>query len=243
MERLKSTEELLWIKNGVKDIDFDNFDKVGCKVLNLLPNTFERYIKIIHPIYRDNNIQDEKLLWSDTDPDDFVKFDVGERLTLKSLAKKYHLPYTKEISTWSIHHALGGIPRYLICPDEGTMDEMTLRQLVSVLECFCIGKACFFYYEVLKLIYSVGLESGEELFYKGKLEEVFSLYKMGDQMEIGSPTYWWCEDKSWCIYTDYDMDFSIVGGSDEIVDALLSNNELECIEVESTTRLDYKADK
>jgi len=42
--------------------------------------------------------------------------------------------------------------------------------------------------------------------------------------------------------TDYDLDFSLIGGNKEIIDVILSNSELECIEVDINTRIDYRAD-
>ncbi|HWO77404.1 MAG TPA: hypothetical protein VNM69_16180 [Bacillus sp. (in: firmicutes)] len=241
MIKLKDFNQFKWIQEEKESIDFENWK--GCKVSNLLPARYNHYCKIMHPIYLDSTIKDESLLWSQCNPDEPVQFVFGERLTLKELAEKYKLHYTKEISTWTISHLLGGIPRYLFIPEEGSIDEKTLRELVSVLKPFTKGIQCYFQYHLLKIVHSFPgkIENGQ--LYYGKLEDVFQLYEMGDGRRFGSPSYWWAEDKSWCLHTDFDSDFSLLGGSKEIVEALLSNYELECIEVDVSTRVDNKADK
>ncbi|GAA0339606.1 hypothetical protein GCM10008967_32450 [Bacillus carboniphilus] len=116
MERLKDFNQFTWIQEETERVDFKKWK--GCYISNLIPHRYEHYCKIMHPIYRDLNIEDETLLWSQSDPNDSTPFDFGERLTLKDLAQKYNLQYTKEIRTSTIYHLLGGYPRYLLLPDE-----------------------------------------------------------------------------------------------------------------------------
>lgn len=236
MKKLQDFKQYQWIQEETEAIDLKNWN--GCYVSNLIPHRFQHFYKIIHPIYRDLNIQDETLLWSQCKPGDSVHFQYGERLTLKELAKKYQLPYTKEITSANISHVLGGSPRYLILGEEGSMDKETLHEFVSVIKPFT-KRPCYFQYHLLK-INNYKENHGNGHMYQGELEDVFKLYEMGELIEFGSPSYWWGEDKSWCLYTDYDFDFSVVGGSKEVIDALLGNNELECIEVDLHTRLDSR---
>jgi hypothetical protein len=241
MKKLEGFDEFKWIQEETECIDFTNWK--GSYVSNLIPHRYEHFCKIMHPIYRDSNIQDENLLWSQCDPSEPVHFQFGERLTLKDLAEKYNIHYTKEILCSTIFHLLGGYPRYLILPDEGNMDKETLQELISVLYPYTKGKNCFFQYDLLKNINSFYEANSNEHLYYGKLENVFELYKMGDPLELGSPSYWWAEDRSWCLHTNYDFDFSIIGGSKELITTLLTSNKLECIEVDRSTRVDYRADK
>ncbi|MHA6253089.1 hypothetical protein [Oceanobacillus sp. CAU 1775] len=231
--------EFNWIKE--ETVSFDLNHEGSYKVSNHLPNRYDFYCKILHPIYRDKNIKDESILYSQIGlptNDNHIVFNHGERLTFKSLAEKYNLDYTKEISSLTLAKAIGGYPRYLILGEEGSTDKNTLRELVSLLKSFTNHEQCYFQYEFLKIIdqFPDFLEYEHGLLYYGKLDDVLSMYDIGDHYEIGSPTYWWSEDKSWCLYTNYDADFTIVGGNKALMDALFSSNEFECIEVDLETR-------
>lgn len=200
----------------------------------------------MHPFYRDLTVKDETLLWRDCDPDELVDLANSESVTFKEIAKKYNIPCTKEINSSTISHQLGGYPRYLILPDEGTIDRETLHELLPVLTTFTRELPCYFHYDFLKLIHVLPFEDDvtDNHLYYGNLEDVFSLYEKGkDKLELGSPTYWWPKDRSWCIHTDYDLDFSLFGGTKEMVNQLLSKPNLECIEVDRNTRIDPDADK
>ncbi|TFB23888.1 hypothetical protein E3U55_03480 [Filobacillus milosensis] len=237
MLNLKSLEEFQWIKEETVSLNFDSGE--GCRVFNILPNRYSHYCKILHPVYRDKNIKDETILWNECDPNEPFYFNYGERLTFKALAEKYNLNYSKEINSSSIANKLGGYPRYLILGDEGTTDENTLQELFSVLKPLTNQEQCYFQYDVLKIIneFHDFQEFEHGLLYYGNLDDVLSTYHMGDFLGVGSPTYWWAEDKSWCIHTDYDSDFSLVGGNKELIDELLSHNKLECLEVELKTKI------
>ncbi|GGA90657.1 hypothetical protein [Ornithinibacillus halotolerans] len=238
MLRLKDVNEFNWIKEETVRIHFDSEDSP--KVLNLMPNRYEYYCKILHPVYLDKNIKDESIFYSQSEPpseDKPMDFNYGKRTTFKTLAEKYNLPYTKEISSSTLASALGGYPRYLILGGEGSTDENTLRELVSIFKPFTKHEQCYFKYDYLKVINEFhdfqDFETG--LFYFGKLDDVLSMYHKGDHIGLGSPTYWWAEDKSWCLHTNYDADFTLVGGNKELMEALFASEELECVEVDLDT--------
>jgi len=227
-----------WIEKETVSVDFENWN--GGRVCNLIPNHYTHFCKIINStFYRDQGIQDETILWNQIHPNEDVKIDLGEGITLKELAKKYEIPYDKMISSKSIERKPGGCPRYLIYPDEGRINLDVLKKITKVLEPFTKEQSCYFFYDLLKLIDRIpndDLENG--LLYTGKLDDIFTIYNKGDRDGLASPTYWWPEDRSWCLSTDYDLDFTIFGGSKQLLDALMSNEKLECIEVDLETRVD-----
>lgn len=226
MLRLENYKEFDWIREELLRIDIGNGECFE------FPNRYDHYCKILHPVYRDKSFKDESIFYSQCDFES-ITFDFGERLTFKSLAKKYNVNYTQEMSSFTLACALGGYPRYLILGEEGSTDKKTLRELVSILPPLTNQKQCYFYYDSLKIIHEFRdwekLNKG--LLYDGKLTDVLTLYDTGDQRGVGSPTYWWAEDKSWCIHTGYDSDYSIVGGNKALMDALFASEELECIEI------------
>jgi hypothetical protein len=242
MDRLDNFTEFKWIRKETRKIDGNS------RVSDFILQRFTHFCKIMNPFFRDLNIKDKNLVWSKCDPDEELILKNVEKMTCKQVMDELNLPYTKEISSWSLHHALGSLnlPRYLIFPDEGTMEQNTFEETINTLHPFTNETGCYFYYEELKTIYTFPQDSEfhcKDLLFRGILSDVISLYRKGEGFELGSPTYWWPEDKQWCIFTDYDFDFSIVGGSKEIIDALVSNDRLECIQVERDTRVDFDADK
>ena len=56
-----------------------------------------------------------------------------------------------------------------------------------------------------------------------------------------SPEYWWPPNRAWCVCSDYDLMFTVVGGSRHLISALLKSDVLECLEVTPQTRIDSLA--
>ncbi|QKE72063.1 hypothetical protein HPK19_04290 [Arthrobacter citreus] len=232
----ESLEFFDWIKLNIDELESDSPEWKGNFVSQCLPKNFSYYCKILHPVYRDQKIKDEHLLWSERRIGVDQKIRIGERLFYKDLVKKYNVQSTKEISTNTFSQIYGSLPRYIISPDEGNMEINLVEELVKILKPMTLKQKCYFHYYFLKT------EDwyGDDLLFSGKLEDVLNLYDLNGLH--GSPTYWWAEDQSWCLCTDYDLDFSLIGGTRELIDALLSNSELECFEVNIDTRIDYRAD-
>ncbi|MGP4071017.1 hypothetical protein ACTWQB_00510 [Piscibacillus sp. B03] len=233
MKSLEDFKELEWIDEEVATQDSEDL-----KVKHVVPNRFSHYCKVLNPIFRDEKISDESLLYRDCDPDS-VELTFGEKLSYKDLANKYGLSLSKEFSSSTIAEALGGYPRYMILGGEGTIEEDAFQEVLSVLKLFTPQEQCYFHYSFLKIIGVIHNFDNHEhgLLYEGSLDDVRAAYDKGDHVGLGSPTYWWAKDQSWCIHTDYDSDFSIVCGSKELVEALLSNPEIECIQVDLDTKI------
>jgi hypothetical protein len=77
--------------------------------------------------------------------------------------------------------------------------------------------------------------------YSGDLNEVTSF--LTKPHFGGTPECWWPQDRSWCVYTDWDLTFTLIGGSRVLMDGCLGHPVLECIEVTPQTRIDYRADR
>lgn len=232
MERLNSLEQYQWIRE--ETVYFLSDERAGSQVENFLPNRFTHYCKIMHPLFRDPQIKDEHLLWSECPLDQPTEIQLGERLRLMELAEKYGLEFSKELSAASLWFKLGGSPRYLITGEEGDIEPDTLQALVVLLQQFITDNSCYFLYNLLKT------EEYIDTLFHGQLAEVVELSKRAGLR--GTPTYWWSADKAWCLYTDYDLDFSLIGGSRELINILLVDDFLECIECDAATRIDNKAD-
>ncbi|WP_421383144.1 hypothetical protein ACOJQI_02285 [Bacillus salacetis] len=240
MKKLTDFSSFQWILEETERVDFINWQ--GSFVYHFIPERFSHYCKIMHPIFRDLNVTDENLLWSDCDPDEEIDFNNSERLSFKDLAFKYDLKYTKEFSSHTICHLHGTrfpkCPRYLLFPSEGTMDEGTLRRMLPLLQSFTSG-SCYFQYHLLA-VRNYREDHGNGYLYHGGLKDVVGLCSSKDHPV--SPTYWWDENREWCLYTDPDLDFTLFGGNKRMIDKLKGDSLLEVIEVDRETRVDHYAD-
>ena len=75
--------------------------------------------------------------------------------------------------------------------------------------------------------------------FRGSVSQVLSI--SADGRYGTTPEYWWPEDHSWCVCSDYDLPFTLIGCSPELSQILLADAVLECLEVQSSTRVDYRS--
>mgnify|MGYP005749955799 CR=1 FL=1 len=230
--------EIQWIKADTDDFLSDKSKYTF--VSHIVPKRYTHYCKIFHPMYRDNNIKDETIIWPETDPNEPIVFDVGEKILFQQFCAKYNIPFSKEVSTQSILRKMD-LPRYIIAPTEGAMEEDLMKEIVKSIKPFSKNQQVYFYFDFMKIKDFWSNGKFDELFYKGELNEVFNFYN--HDVVYLTPTYWWPEDKSWCICNDHDLDFTLVGGTKDFITSLLNNKELEAFEVFPNTRIDYKADE
>ena len=53
-----------------------------------------------------------------------------------------------------------------------------------------------------------------------------------------TPEYWWPADRSWCLCSEFDSKFTVVGGSKDLISSVVNNATLEALEVTAQTRID-----
>ena len=236
MERVKDFTPFQWIVEETESIDFDHWN--GSRVENFLPTRFTHYAKLMHPLHPDKNIKDKSILWSECDPDEEVTFNFGERILMKDLAREYGITFTREFSFHTIANLLGGYPRYLPGPAEDTIDEEMVPEVVELLKPFTT-RPCFFQYDLAKVRWYEE-NHGFGYLYRGDLTDI-SQFAGYDEVQ-DYPNYWYPEDKSWCLFSGLDFNFSLFGGNKEMMEAFAANSVIECIEVDKSTRVDHQAD-
>jgi hypothetical protein len=134
--------------------------------------------------------------------------------------------YRKKLEdAWCWPHLLSG-------PDDGLLADEECAGLSSTLMPFTDSEECFFRFSDIPFIAS----GGSQLF-KGTLSEVCAFPKG----RAPGFEYWWPPEQNWCVCSDYDLAFTIVGGSRKLASALLASEVLECIEVSPHTRIDSLA--
>ena len=70
------------------------------------------------------------------------------------------------------------------------------------------------------------------LVFAGPLESIFELGRqqeppLGEGFERHTPDLFWPADRAWFVGSDVDLDFTLVGGPGEVVDAILADPRLE----------------
>lgn len=209
-----------WIReNTDKLIPVDNKVWKGNFVSHCMPSIFSAYCKIFHPFYtQTEHLHDKPIRWQE-------------------LTKKYELIFHPEITDYTFARNIPkeNWPPHLVT-EEGTLDKLTCQRLVEILEPFTDNQKCFFGYDL------IATKTGEtDLLYTGLLKDVQDTFELENVW--GTPTYWWPENRNWCLCTDWDLTFTLVGGSNQLIQAIVLDEDLEALEVRESTRIDYQGDK
>jgi hypothetical protein len=221
----------------------------GNFVSQLVPPVFEAYAKILHRIdakYKglDNPLSSseiELLKIPSCEPlKSFVEKrrsdPAGLRIRWKELAELLDIEFAPEIchewyrskleDPWCWPHLLYG-------PADGWLSEDECKAIGEALDPFKDTDRCFFRFSDIPFITTPTLPQ----LFGGTVHEVNDFLKSRERTQFGFE-YWWPQSRSWCVCSDYDLMFTFVGGSRELVSALLKNDVLECLEVTPRTRVD-----
>lgn len=272
MQRLDDLSAFDWIANGRSPLP-SAFDKaVGIPVSTCLPRGYPAYCKIFPAVYEDLLVTDHTIgldeyrrrradelrqagydsrdanitagregqaLWEalrkEPEPDP-TRF---QRVRMQTIASRYGVPFHPSFSVESLRSAFNDRiwPRYLMGPGEGSLDYATCERLARLLEPFTDESGCFFYWWFL----ATTDWNGGDLLYQGRLRDILGTFSW-DTVRL-NPTYWWPSDRSWCVCSDYDLTFTLVAGSNELVATLIGDAVLECVRVSGDSRVDDWADQ
>jgi hypothetical protein len=113
-------------------------------------------------------------------------------------------------------------------PGEGSLDREQYLRLVDHLAAVSgdgFRAPCYAFYGAC----AVG-EFDEVVVYAGELGELAALY---DHRDVeGSPSNIWPDDRSWMVYTDWDLWGTKVSGDPSLTESLLADSELEAVSLD-----------
>lgn len=258
-----------WIEDEKLPLTNGDFKIQGCTIGQCIPPTFESYCKIFHPFevtpdepeilekkdYRqkvilnfsispDREIKLTETEYDGTETDIYVR--QQERLkdynsktwkfvTWKSIAEKYDLLFHNEISrqTFVDKFEKIGWQKNLNFPSEGYLPRRHLVKLLELLNELSSSNEVYIYQVMPHTIWKDNKDCD---LVKCEFNEVLEYFNEDFK------GYLYSADKSWMVYTDTDLTFTIVGGQKNLIDVLVSS-ELEALECLQTTRVDNYSDK
>lgn len=249
LERIESNDVAQWIRDNTDSLlTLEDPDWRGNFVSLCVPPNFAAYCKIFHPIYTDASVAADCGSWAAADdtpeiPGRLVSTSTdagphGPRVRWRELADKYGLQFHPEYNERSLVQVFpdNSWPRSLLGPDEGSLDTSSVRRLTGALQPFTGDATCFFHYDVIAT-----RRCESDVAFCGTLHD--AIHCCDDEDVYGSPTHWWPADRAWLVCTDWDLKFTLVGGSTELISRLLSDEELECVAVNQKTRIDSRSDQ
>jgi len=115
-------------------------------------------------------------------------------------------------------------PVSILPPSEGSLDAASLIALIEVLSRHTAAEAirnCGFYYGAVAM-------AGDIVVYTGDLRDLPALVR--SQRGTGlTPNNFWPADRSWLVYTDYDLCATRVSGSRQLIDAVCGHGDLDTV--------------
>jgi hypothetical protein len=151
------------------------------------------------------------------------------RIRWEEMAALLDLPYVAEINFAWFRRRMDGwcVSRLTTGKWPGNEE---CEELISILTLFTASEECFFRMPS-HYIYHPRLQP---MFYSGRLSEASTFLQ--ERKTVFE--YWWPPDRRWCFCWDSDIGTTIIGGSKDLISALLANPVIECIEASPSTRVD-----
>lgn|SRR3989442_323405 len=250
MKRLHDLTPYNWITENT-DLLNEKQRKEGVFVSNCVPKGYTAYCKLFHSIFEDLSVTDRTLTWNDvkgqenihalgsivTSATPKMPFS-GRRIRWQELAERYHLTFHPEIdcNTFTRNFPGRSWPRYLVAPSEGSLDNDICDRLAGLLKPFTGTQKCYFHYDLIST-----RKNESDLLFEGILGDVVQTYDLEEV--YGSPTHWWPDDRGWCAHTDWDLTFTLIGGRTQLIEVLISDRDLECVQVDLSSRVDWYSDR
>ncbi|MEV6600111.1 hypothetical protein AB0M36_25145 [Actinoplanes sp. NPDC051346] len=219
-----------WIVDGVQPFSAQT-------VCSLIPQGFEAFGRIFHPAYRLLGAQKEEVRW-----------------TVVALANQRQPHPAME---WA---SITGAWRFLTqdsqpglwdqAPSQGSMPLRQAARLADVLTEQTRGpQDCWFAvwegWGALAVspdeLPKVELPGRRMLLFSGSLSAATTSLAANPWDQRAN--LWWPEDRTWCVATDVNLLTTYIGGSQDCIDALVADSDLETMRISRDQRITWDSDK
>ena len=229
LEFSEDVSEARWVE--------ESFSAFGT-LRSLLPDGFAAYARIFHPAYL-NRDEERPVRWSTVAS--WTGRTVHPLMQFERIAGLSEDP-----------HDMYKDPPWGSLPKHRSIPERECRTLVEVLRSFTSTPGnCFFclwegYGNIDTRLYKassrVRAPGRDYLLFRGPIDAIMAFITRDGPFWGHSPNIWWPENRAWCVATDIDLFDTYVGGSEDCIEAVLSNPDLEALPTTLDARLDLGGD-
>jgi hypothetical protein len=196
------------------------------KVSAFIPENFECYARILHPLKFGRGLQHESS-WSD-----FFGY-TGLSLTEQAV----HVDRVYSGSDSELGLGEENIPKY------GSTPHSVLERLIPILRnhTSCAELCWFAVWEGwadlpkdLRHVPRFKLPLREYYLFQGALDDALQSFaddSSPPRRAHQSPSFWWPDDRAWCVAAEVDHFWTIVGGTQRCIDQILADSRLEAATV------------
>lgn len=189
------------------------------RVSSVIPRGFEAYVRVLHPVLIGDGSNKRYVQWCEILQDGEVPV---RRATFK------------QVVAASGNQFLVGDAK----PLDGTLPLPTAKALIDRLSRhFSTSELCWFAIwdgfwwqrdagtvpDEVRLGGRLRLPQREYFLYSGLLEDALAFTPQIEQ----TPNMWWPETRNWFVATDIDLEWTYVGGPEQLISDLLSDHRLE----------------
>ncbi|MFE6041426.1 hypothetical protein [Streptomyces sp. NPDC056452] len=208
--------ELAWLQERLGRTE----SGAGHVVSELVPSGFEAYVRIFHR-------------FAATDGS-------GRTRTWKTWAEDAGISFHPELSHLTLpdEFRFPGEPMWQT--EEGVLDGPSRQALARCLAGVTGAQSVCFAYDLA----AVSWGEDEPLVRRSSLADLEAVRaEVADRVGEDGPEFWWPDDRSWVVTTDWDLLSTYVGCSVETAERILGDDGLEALPVTARTRVDWFADR
>ncbi|TCP54193.1 hypothetical protein EV191_103236 [Tamaricihabitans halophyticus] len=220
-----------WVREGIREF--------GSSVSALLPDSLPGYARILHPAWREVHGTARQVSWAE------VAGANGRKA--HRLMQWPGITGIGDLDQWQ----LGQAKVYDEEPLLGSLPTEVARPLVEILAKHTeTPESCLFglwhgYGGALQQLprdAEIELPHRKLWLYQARVQDATASFTDGSGPEHQSANLWWPSDQAWCVATDIDLASSYVGGSAELIAALLDSPDLEAVDAYLADPIHLRAD-
>ncbi|MCC7245134.1 MAG: hypothetical protein IT269_05620 [Saprospiraceae bacterium] len=193
------------------------------------PQIFESYAIVLGPFWINWKVKElvsSGLILTETDESDFKRLSWRQFFNLYD--KDFEINTAHQIATEIDKQLTGNWPPYLWFPGEGNCETEELNFILNQIADRYGDTIVNYYYCLLKTQKWEG-----DIFYRALISEVDTLKDKTDIRD--NPTAIYPDNKDWCIVSDYDLPYTYIGGTKELIDSIASNSAFDIYKIEPLT--------
>jgi hypothetical protein len=185
---------------------------IGSKVTSIVPDGFEAYARLLHPAQREDG---GDVRWAEV---------AGwSQAELKPNAQFHSVALPAEAGEDELPVCLPPIRGSLSDRDVADLSRLLRDHTATPNECwFCLWEGYAWQGRDTDPIPMEALDGPRVTLHRRDYVLYCGAVEMAEAIEDQSPNIWWPADRTWCVASEISLPWTYVGGSQEMIDALLA---------------------